>query len=54
MDTFVAAYLLVWLAVLLYVARLGARQRRLLRDLKALQRQLEESERSESPDSRAA
>jgi CcmD family protein len=29
MGTFVAGYLIVWLAVVLYVARLGRRQRQL-------------------------
>lgn len=36
MGTFVAGYLIVWLAVVLYVARLGRRQRRLQEELEAL------------------
>ena len=43
MSTLVAAYLTVWLAVVLYVLRLGAGQRRLLRDLEALELQFGES-----------
>ena len=54
MDTFVAAYLVAWLVVLLYVVRLGAHQRRLLRALEALQLQREQSESWKRPDSKAA
>ena len=54
MGTFVTAYLAVWLAVLLYVVRLGARQRRLERSLRALETRLEEPGRSEEPPSKAA
>lgn len=38
MTTFVVAYLLVWAGLLGYVIRLGAEQRRLRRELDALQR----------------
>ena len=44
MGTFATAYLIVWAAVLLYVARLGMRQRRLAQDLEALQWQLDQTE----------
>lgn len=54
MGTFVTAYLAVWLAVLLYVVRLGARQRRLERSLRALESQLDEPEIPEEPPSKAA
>ena len=37
MLTFAIAYLAVWLGVLAYVLRLGAKQRRLLRTLESLQ-----------------
>ncbi|MFV1969332.1 MAG: CcmD family protein [Pirellulaceae bacterium] len=36
MDTVVIAYLVVWLAVVVYVARLGVQQRSLLRIVNAL------------------
>jgi CcmD family protein len=37
MGTFVAGYLIVWFAVVLYVARLGRRQRRLQEQIDAFQ-----------------
>jgi CcmD family protein len=37
MGTFVAGYLIVWLAVVLYVARLGRRQRQLQEQIDAFQ-----------------
>jgi CcmD family protein len=55
MEMFVAAYLVVWLAVVLYVARLGVHQRRLLHTVKTLQLELERStEEPEHPESMAA
>lgn len=54
METFVAAYLIVWLAVVLYVGRLHTRQRRLERALEALQLDREGSQGSEGPTSKAA
>lgn len=54
MATFVAAYLVIWLAVVLYVARLGAGQRRLQRDLEALKSGLKQREDPQPPVSRAA
>ncbi len=54
MGTFVTAYLAVWAAVMLYVVRLGARQRRLERNLKALQLQFDRMENQAEPSSKAA
>ena len=36
MGTFVAAYVIVWAAVLWYVLRLGTKQRRLEREIESL------------------
>ena len=41
METFVVAYSIVWLALVLYVARLGMRQRQLLQTAHFLQSQIE-------------
>ena len=54
MGAFVAAYAAVWLAVVLYVARLGVQQRRLTRTAEGLQLRLEERESEQRPSSRAA
>ncbi len=54
MSTFVAAYAAVWLAVVLYVARLGAEQRRLARSVESLQLRLEQREDEQRPPSMAA
>jgi CcmD family protein len=54
MGTFVTAYLAVWLAVMLYVVRLGARQRRLERKLKTLQLQFDGTGNQTEPTSKAA
>ena len=53
MSTLVAAYLIVWLAVVLYVLRLGAGQRKLLRDLEALESQLTEPRKPQDSLSKA-
>lgn len=45
MSTFLAAYLIVWVAVLGYVVRLAAQQRHLLRALESLQLQHRQSSR---------
>ena len=37
MGTLIAAYLIIWLAIAFYVALLGARQRRLARQIQELQ-----------------
>lgn len=44
MDTVVIAYLVVWLAVVVYVARLGVRQRSLLRIVNTLVAQSDQSQ----------
>jgi CcmD family protein len=49
MGALVAAYLIVWLGVVLYLARLGARQARLERRLEALRAAGEESETGSLP-----
>ena len=54
MGTFVAAYMAVWLSVLLYVARLGVRQRQLAQDLESLQLQLDRAEDTGHPTTKAA
>ncbi len=54
MGTFIAAYLAVWLAVMLYVVRLGARQRRLEENLQALEARLAQTRDREEPTSKAA
>jgi len=51
MLTFMTAYLVVWSAVLAYVVRLGAAQRRLRRIAEALQA---ESEKQKTSRQRAA
>lgn len=54
MTTFVTAYLIVWLAMLLYVIRIGARQRRLLETVESLQRRIEQQERDGPTAAKAA
>lgn len=54
MGTFTVAYLAVWLAVVLYVGRLGARQRQLTQDLRSLQGRLDASAQQEKPTPKAA
>ncbi len=56
MGTFVTAYAVVWLAVVLYVARLGAEQRRIRQALEALEsrREDEDEQRRVPPVSDAA
>ena len=49
MTTFLIAYAAVWLAVSLYVLRLGSRQRQLQQSLEILARQLDRS-RFDSPE----
>jgi CcmD family protein len=49
MLTFVAAYLAVWLGLLLYVLRLGAEQRRLSQAVQALQLRVRQSDDREMP-----
>jgi CcmD family protein len=54
MGIFVAAYLALWIAVALYVFRLGVRQRRLRRAVEALELHLRQSEAQHRPVSTAA
>lgn len=54
METFVTAYIIVWLAVAGYVVRLGLRQRHLLRSLESLEKRFAARDESETPASRAA
>ncbi len=56
MGTFVVAYVVVWLAVALYVVRLGAAQRRIQRAIESLQAQWDrdEAENAEDSPSKAA
>jgi CcmD family protein len=50
MGTFMTAYLAVWLAVVIYVGRLGVRQRRLQQTLDALQQRMQhEADKCEPP-----
>ena len=42
MVTFAAAYLIVWLAVVLYIVRLERRQRSLIRTIQSLRSQLQD------------
>lgn len=46
MNTFVAAFVVVWLAVLAYVARLGSRQRHLQNTVDLVQHRLDHTETS--------
>ena len=43
MVTFAAAYLIVWLAVVLYIVRLERRQRSLVQTIQALRSQLQDA-----------
>jgi CcmD family protein len=54
MGEFVTAYLVVWLAAVLYLARLDARQRRLAQAVETLRSQFEQSDRPNEPRSAAA
>jgi CcmD family protein len=49
METFMTAYLAVWLAVVLYVGRLGMMQRRLQQKLDALQERMQQEASCEPP-----
>jgi len=54
MGTFLAAYLVIWLALALYVHRLTARQRQIESQLQTLRQQMEESDdRDRAPSSAA-
>ena len=53
-DTFFTAYSLVWFAVLVYVGRLGAHQRKLNKAISALEARLEQAEASDDTSSNIA
>ena len=53
METFVTAYLALWLAVVLYVGRLGLRQRRLQQMVDALQEHLQRDACGDEPPTNA-
>jgi CcmD family protein len=54
MGTFMAAYLAVWLAVVLYVGRMGLRQNRLQRSLDALQDRMRHQAEQREPPAKSA
>lgn len=54
MGTFVTAYLAAWLAVMLYVLRLGVRQRRLEQSLRALEQRFSPAQDQAESTSEAA
>ena len=54
MGTFMTAYLAVWLAVVLYVARMGVRQYQLQRTLDELHERIRNQENSQEPPAKAA
>ena len=54
MGTFMTAYLAVWLAVVLYVARLGVRQCQLQRALDELQERIRDEENNQESPAQAA
>ncbi len=53
-ETLIAAYSLVWFAVLVYVGRLGVRQRRLTKAISALEARLEQAEVADDTSSNIA
>ena len=54
MGTFIAAYLVIWLAVACYVALLGVRQHRLAKEIEELRAEVTQGERFEEATSKAA
>ena len=54
MATFAAAYLIVWLAVVLYIAWMAGCQRQLARSIESLRSQLESPQGEEEQVSKAA
>jgi CcmD family protein len=54
MGTFIAAYLVIWLAVAGYVALLGVRQHRLAREIDELRAEFTEERSLEGATSKAA
>ena len=54
METFIAAYVIVWAGVLWYVLRLGAKQRQLFKEIESLRLESQSPESIDEPTSRAA
>ena len=54
MGTFVSCYVIVWMAVMLYVARLGIQQAHMQQSLDRLQQQVDREQMSDEPAARAA
>lgn len=54
MGTFMTAYLAVWLAVVLYVGRMGLRQRLLQQKLNGLEQRMRQEAGDREPTSKAA
>jgi len=52
MTTFLAAYIVVWLGVVVFVARLGKRQRTLQQSLDEIQEQVQRSSNNVADDER--
>ena len=54
MGTFMTAYLAVWLAVVIYVGRMGVRQRGLQRTLEGLQDRMQREADKRQPPAKSA
>ncbi|MHB8971066.1 MAG: CcmD family protein [Pirellulaceae bacterium] len=54
MGTFIACYLIVWMAILLYVARLGITQTHMKRSLDRLQQLVDQQQSTDESAARAA
>ena len=54
METFAAAFGIVWLAVVLFVARMALRQRKLQHSFESLRSQMEASQHDHASRARAA
>jgi len=54
MTMFAVAYVVVWLAVVLYIAQLAGGQRRLMTKIETLRSRLETSNQNQEPESKAA
>ncbi|MHB8864638.1 MAG: CcmD family protein [Pirellulaceae bacterium] len=54
MATFVSCYLIVWVAITLYVARLGIHQTHMKQSLDRLQLQVDRQQMPDKPAARAA
>lgn len=54
METFMASYIAIWLAVVFYVARLGVQQCQLQRTLDEIQERVNNQENTQESPSQAA